>query len=82
MSAFIHYFFTSKTLNSHQIKEWIFFWFKDYSTILQENYKFSVEDLLSFSTLLEDEIQNNFDERKKEIQLLDLYRKCVFIKKR
>ncbi|MCM1934490.1 MULTISPECIES: hypothetical protein [Acinetobacter] len=74
MSAFIHYFFTSKTLNSHQIKEWIFFWFKDYSTILQENYKFSVEDLLSFSTLLEDEIQNNFDERKKEIQLLDLYR--------
>lgn len=74
MSAFIHYFFTSKTLNSHQIKEWIFFWFKDYSTILQENYKFSVEDLLSFSNLLEDEIQNNFDERKKEIQLLDLYR--------
>ncbi|MGC3818381.1 hypothetical protein [Acinetobacter sp. G11] len=74
MSAFIHYFFTSKTLNSHQVKEWIFFWFKDYSTIVQENYKFSVEDLLSFSTLLEDEIQNNFDERKKEIQLLDLYR--------
>lgn len=74
MSAFIHYFFTSKTLNSHQIKEWIFFWFNDYSTILQENYKFSVEDLLSFSTLLEDGIQSNFDEGKKEIQLLDLYR--------
>lgn len=74
MSAFIHYFFTSKTLNSHQIKEWIFFWFKDYSTILQEYYNFSVEDLLSFSALLEDEIQNNFDKGKKEIQLLDLYR--------
>lgn len=74
MSAFIHYFFTSKTLNSHQIKEWIVFWFKDYSRILQENYKFSVEDLLSFSALLEDGIQDNFDEGKKEIQLLDLYR--------
>ena len=74
MSAFIHYFFTGKTLSSHQIKDWILFWFQDHSTVVQENYDFTVKDLIDFSTLLEDEIQNNFDEGRREIEALDLYR--------
>ncbi|TPR85895.1 hypothetical protein FJV16_13925 [Acinetobacter baumannii] len=67
MSAFIHYFFTSKTLDSHQIKEWILFWFKDYSQIVKEYYNFTVEDLIDFSFLLEEEIQNNVEEGRNEL---------------
>ncbi|MEI5718323.1 hypothetical protein WBV54_11725 [Acinetobacter baumannii] len=67
MSAFIHYFFTSKTLDSHQIKEWILFWFKDYSQIVKEYYNFTVEVLIDFSFLLEEEIQNNVEEGRNEL---------------
>lgn len=67
MSAFIHYFFTSKTLDSHQIKEWILFWFKDYSQIVKEYYNFTVEDLIDFSFLLEEEVQNNVEEGRNEL---------------
>lgn len=74
MSAFIHYFFTGKTLDSHQIKEWILFWFKDYSQIVKEVYKFTVEDLIDFSFLLEEEVKKNWEEGRQEIEFLDLYR--------
>ena len=70
MSAFIHYFFTSKSLNTHQIKDWILFWFKDDSTLVYEEFGFTIEDLIEFSFLLEDEIEKNLEQTSKDYEFL------------
>jgi len=70
MSAFIHYFFTSKTLDSHQIREWILFWFDEYSSLVHEAYGFTVKDLVDFASILE-EIQRAMDDLQEDYDYIE-----------
>lgn len=71
MSAFIHYFFTSKTLDSHQIREWILFWFDEYSSLVHEEYGFTVKDLVDFASVLEEEIQRAMDDLQEDYDYIE-----------
>lgn len=71
MSAFIHYFFTSKTLSSHQIREWVLFWFDEYSSLVNDTYGFTVKDLIDFASALEDEIQRAMDDLQEDYNYLE-----------
>lgn len=75
MSAFIHYFFTSKTLSSHQIREWILFWFDEYSPLVNDAYGFTVKDLINFASSLENEIQRKMDDLQEDYNYLEESRK-------
>lgn len=75
MSAFIHYFFTSKTLSSHQIREWISFWFDEYSPLINDAYGFTVKDLIDFASSLENEIQRRMDDLQEDYNYLEESRK-------
>jgi len=80
MSAFIHYFFTSKTLSSHQIREWVLFWFDEYSSLVHDTYGFTVKDLIDFASVLEDEIQRAMDDLQEDYNYLEKSRE-IFLSK-
>lgn len=74
MSVFIHYFFTTMTFNSTQTKEWIKFWFLEYSKVILREYGFNVEDLLELGEVLENEIQKNISKKREVIDEIELSR--------
>lgn len=80
MSAFIHYFFTSKTLSSHQIRDWIIFWFDEYSSLVNDTYGFTVKDLIDFASCLENEIQRKMDDLQEDYNYLEESRKNFLAK--
>lgn len=75
MSAFIHYFFTGKNFNSSQIKDWILFWFDDFSADLSDRAGFSIEDILKFGGVMESSIKESFDIKKSDYEELDKIRR-------
>ena len=56
MAAFIDYFFMGKLFNSHQTRDWIEYWYNDYSTYIKEKFGFSLSDLLELASILEEEL--------------------------
>ena len=62
------------TFNSTQTKEWIKFWFLEYSKVILREYGFNVEDLLELGEVLENEIQKNISKKREVIDEIELSR--------
>lgn len=70
MTAFFGYFFTGMNMSTQQLKNWIKYWFSEYTAYFLEKYNFSVEDLIDLGERIEGILESNMAELAEAYDLI------------